>query len=111
MAFRTWPLREACVSGLKGASEVDMNQVNQNKSSQCLRAKQPSRNINTARSNPKFVFSEWVVVGIAILALLAAEAMLCSTILGTNYYGVDGKMAQTTALAVFKFGVPFGINN
>jgi hypothetical protein len=99
------------MSGLKGASEVDMNQVNRNKSGRRLRAKQPSRNINTAGPNRKFVFSEWVVVSIAMLALLAAEAMLCSSILGTNYYGVDGKMAQTTILAALKFGSPFSINN
>jgi hypothetical protein len=37
--------------------------------------------------------------------------MLCATILGTNYYGFDGKMAQATILAAFKFGAPFSIND
>ena len=37
--------------------------------------------------------------------------MLCAAILGTNYYGVDGKMAQATILTTFEFGAPFSLNN
>lgn len=72
---------------------------------------EPKVNLRTMGAGGLFRFSEIMLVGAALAALMAAEAMLCSAILGTNYYGVDGKMEQTTALAVFKFGVPFGINN
>jgi hypothetical protein len=68
-------------------------------------------NVNAAGLHPKLVFREWVLVGIAMVALMAAEALLCATILGTNYYGVHGKMAQATILAAFKFGTPFSVNN
>ena len=73
---------------------------------------EPSLNLcATAGPTRKLASSEWVLVGFAMLALLAAEAMLCAAILGTNYYGVDGKMAQATILAAFKFGAHFSINN
>ena len=58
-----------------------------------------------------FPFSELVLVAIGFAGLLAAEALLCAAILGTNYYGFDGKMAQATILAAFKFGAPFSIND
>src|SRR5262245_35860147 len=73
---------------------------------------EPSLNLcATGGPTRKLASSEWVLVGFAMLALLAAEAMLCAAILGTNYYGVDGKMAQATILAAFKFGAHFSINN
>src|SRR5205823_8284376 len=71
----------------------------------------PGHELNAAGPHPKLVFREWVLVGIAMVALMAAEALLCATVLGTNYYGVDGKMAQATILAAFKFGAPFSIND
>jgi hypothetical protein len=58
-----------------------------------------------------FPFSELVLVAIGFAGLLAAQALLCATIHGTNYYGVDGKMAQATILAAFQFGAPFSVNN
>src|SRR5262249_33252651 len=54
---------------------------------------------------------EIVVAVLALASLLAAQAMLSSAIVATNYYGVDGKMAQTTIIAAFKFGSPFSVNN
>jgi hypothetical protein len=57
------------------------------------------------------VFSEIVVAGFALLALLLAQWMLCSAIPGTNYGGGDGKMAQATILAALKFGGLFQVTN
>src|SRR5262245_43420248 len=54
---------------------------------------------------------ELAVVGFALVALLAAQWMLSAAVQGTNYYGVDGKMAQATILTVFEFGSRFEINN
>src|SRR5262245_46192405 len=54
---------------------------------------------------------EIVVAVLALALLLAAQAMLSAAIVGTNYYGADGKMAQTTIITAFKFGFPFGVNN
>lgn len=54
---------------------------------------------------------EFLVAGFALLVLLGAQWMLSAAIEGTNYYGVDGKMAQVTVLAVFEFGSRFEINN
>jgi hypothetical protein len=54
---------------------------------------------------------EILIAGFALVALLAAQWMLSAAIQGTNYYGVDGKMAQATILTVFEFGGRFEINN
>jgi hypothetical protein len=54
---------------------------------------------------------EILIAGFALAALLAAQWMLSAAIQGTNYYGVDGKMAQATILTVFEFGSRFEINN
>jgi hypothetical protein len=54
---------------------------------------------------------EILIAGFALVALLAAQWMLSAAIQGTNYYGVDGKMAQATILATFEFGSRFEINN
>jgi hypothetical protein len=54
---------------------------------------------------------EILIAGFALVALLAAQWMLSAAIQGANYYGVDGKMAQATILAVFEFGSRFEINN
>jgi hypothetical protein len=54
---------------------------------------------------------EILIAGFALVALLVAQWMLSAAIQGTNYYGVDGKMAQATILTVFEFGSRFEINN
>ena len=54
---------------------------------------------------------EILIAGFALVALVAAQWMLSAAIQGTNYYGVDGKMAQATILTVFEFGSRFEINN
>jgi hypothetical protein len=54
---------------------------------------------------------EILLASFALLALLGAQAMLSTAIQGTNYYGVDGNMAQAVILTVFEFGGRFGINN
>src|SRR5262249_9861584 len=54
---------------------------------------------------------ELVVVGFAMLSLVAAELMLSSAIRGTNFAGGDGKMAQAIILAAYKFGGFFHFNN
>ncbi len=51
---------------------------------------------------------EILVASFALLALLGAQLMLSAAIQGTNYYGVDGKMAQAVILTVFEFGDRFG---
>src|SRR5258708_1449276 len=52
-----------------------------------------------------------LLVSFALLALVGALLMLSAAIQGTNYYGVDGNMAQAVILSVFEFGARFGINN
>ena len=52
---------------------------------------------------------EFVVAGFALSALLVAQWMLSSAIHGTNYDGVDGKMAQATILAAVKFSGLFEV--
>src|SRR5262245_37144991 len=48
---------------------------------------------------------------IAGAALLAAQWVLATLVPGTNYYGVDGKMAQSAAIAAFKFAGYFDVTN
>src|SRR5262249_36871409 len=47
----------------------------------------------------------------ALVMLLAAQWVLSSVIQGTNSYGVDGKMAQSAAIAAFKFAGYFDVTN
>jgi hypothetical protein len=54
---------------------------------------------------------EIAVLSFAMLGLVAAELMLSSQIQGTNFGGVDGKMAQAVILAAQKFGGFFHFNN
>jgi hypothetical protein len=62
-----------------------------------------------ARSMPLRL--EFVVAAFALTTLLLAQWMLSTAIHATNYYGLDGKMAQSTVLALLKFGGLFDINN
>jgi len=55
--------------------------------------------------------SELLIAGSALLLLLAAQWILSSVILATNYYGGDGKMVQSAVLTAFKFGGYFDVTN
>jgi hypothetical protein len=55
--------------------------------------------------------TESIVAGFALLALLIAQWMLSVAIHGTNYYGVDGKVAQAAIIATLKFGQLFDVTN
>jgi hypothetical protein len=55
--------------------------------------------------------SEVFIAGSALLLLLLAQWSLCHVILGTNYYGIDGKMAQSAVLTALKFGGYFDVTN
>jgi hypothetical protein len=68
-------------------------------------------NFRSSSTGPISISTEVIIVSVAIAALLAAQAVLSAAILGTNYYGVDGKLAQATIIAAFKFGIPFTVNN
>jgi hypothetical protein len=50
-----------------------------------------------------------LIAGSALLMLLAAQWALSAAIHGTNYYGFDGKMAQATVLAAFKYAGLFQV--
>ncbi len=54
---------------------------------------------------------ELIVAGVALVGLVAAQLLLSMAIHGSNYYGVDGKMAQATVLATLNFGNPFDITS
>lgn len=53
--------------------------------------------------------SELIIASAALGLLLAAQFLVSKAIHGTNFYGVDGKMAQATAIAMLKLGSPFDI--
>jgi hypothetical protein len=55
--------------------------------------------------------SEIIVAALAIVMLLVAQWMLTVAIHGSNYYGVDGKMAQATILAALKYSGLFQVNS
>jgi hypothetical protein len=59
-----------------------------------------------AQRRPDKTF-ELAVAGFAFLTLLVAQWMLVTSIHGTNYDGLDGKMAQATILAAVNFTAPF----
>jgi hypothetical protein len=60
---------------------------------------------------PRLASSEYLIAGSALLLLLAAQWILSSVILATNYYGGDGKMIVSVALTAFKFGGYFDVTN
>lgn len=53
----------------------------------------------------------WLLAVFALVTLFSAQWLLSSALHGSNYYGVDGKMVQTTALTMFRFGGFFQLNN
>ncbi|MFL5069469.1 MAG: hypothetical protein ACJ8D9_07750 [Xanthobacteraceae bacterium] len=55
--------------------------------------------------------SEVLVAGFALLLLLTAQWVLSDIIHATNYYGIDGKMAQAAALAALKFAGYFDVTS
>src|SRR5215216_314849 len=55
--------------------------------------------------------SEILVAGFALLLLLTAQWVLSDIIHATNYYGIDGKMAQAAALAALKFAGYFDVTS
>ena len=61
--------------------------------------------------SPKNLPAEIVVAGLALLAALAVQWALALLFHGANYYGVDGKMAQTLVLTTFKFAGYFDVTN
>src|SRR6516225_7468511 len=54
---------------------------------------------------------EIALAGCALAMLLAAQWILSSVIIGANYFGFDGKMAQSVALTAFKFAGYFDVTN
>jgi hypothetical protein len=60
---------------------------------------------------PRVTSSEYLIAGSALLLLLAAQWILSSVILATNYYGGDGKMVVSVVLTAFKFGGYFDVTN
>jgi hypothetical protein len=60
---------------------------------------------------PRVASSEYLIAGSALLLLLAAQWILSSVIVGTNYYGGDGKMVVSAVLTAFKFGGYFDVTN
>ena len=66
--------------------------------------------LDRAASRSRMISSdEWRVAGFALLALLVAQWTLSSALLGTDYDGGDGKMAQATILAAVKFSELFQV--
>lgn len=55
--------------------------------------------------------SEWIVAGTALIGLILVQILLSNAIHGSNYYGVDGRMAQAIILGTLNFGSPFDISN
>jgi hypothetical protein len=50
------------------------------------------------------MWPEPVVAIVALLFLITAQIIFSATVHGTNYLGADGKLAQATILAAFRFG-------
>src|SRR5215831_11122495 len=67
--------------------------------------------VTYAREQHWTMAPELVVAGFALVALLAAQWMLSTAIHSTNYYGVDGKMAQATVLTSLNFTAPFDVTS
>ena len=55
--------------------------------------------------------TELLIAGSVLLLALAAQWILATLVPGTNYYGVDGKMAQATTLAAFRFAGYFDVTS
>ena len=62
----------------------------------------------TARSDGS---SEILLAGFALLLVLVAQWVLSSVIHATNYYGIDGKLAQSAALTAFEFAGAFDVTS
>jgi len=56
-------------------------------------------------------WSEFIIAGFGLIALLAAEWVLTSAIPGTQYSQGDGKVAQAVIHAALNFGGMFDLNN
>src|SRR5215831_1716449 len=56
-------------------------------------------------------WSEFIIAGFGLIALLAAEWILTSAIPGTQYSQGDGKVAQAVIQTALKFGGIFDLNN
>ena len=56
-------------------------------------------------------WSEFMIAGFGLIALLAAEGISSSVIPGTHYSQGDGKMAQAVIHTALKFGGIFHVNN
>jgi hypothetical protein len=72
--------------------------------------------IKDAERNRSVVMSratlwEVAIAGSALLIAMAAQWILSTLIDGTNYYGLDGKLAQSAVLTAFKFGGYFDVTN
>src|SRR5262245_18343692 len=65
----------------------------------------------TASQRPALALSEFIVAALAIIMLLVAQWMLTVAIHGSNYFGVDGKMAQATILAALRYSGLFQVNS
>ena len=61
--------------------------------------------------SPNVAGGEILIVAAMLLAVLASQWILSVLVPGTNYYGVDGRMAQSAALAAFKFAEHFDVSN
>ena len=57
----------------------------------------------------RIISSEILIATVGLLLLLVAQWLLSTTIIGTNYYGGDGKMVQSDALTALKFGEYFDV--
>jgi hypothetical protein len=56
-------------------------------------------------------WSEFIIAGFGLVTLLAAEWFLTSTIRGTQFSQIDGKMAQAVIHTALNFGGIFHLNN
>src|SRR5262245_41785488 len=56
-------------------------------------------------------WSEFIIAGFGLIALLAAEWVLTSVIPGTQYSQGDGKVAQAVIHTALHFGGIFDLNN
>src|SRR5215475_6434422 len=53
--------------------------------------------------------TELLIAGSVLLLALAAQWILATLVPGTNYYGVEDRMAQATTLAAFRFAGYFDV--
>jgi len=57
------------------------------------------------------LLSEVVLAGSALLILLVTQWVLAKAAPGANYFGLDGKLAQSLATTAFEFAAVFDMNN